>query len=206
MKAKLGPIALIYPIPIALAGANVKGRANFATIGDCGIMGLNPPLVYISLHVDHFTTKGVIENHAFSINIPCSDQMSLVDYCGIVSGRQIDKSKLFKIFHGELGCVPMIEECRVNLECRVVKGFRIEQRQILVGRVIQTYIDEAFIEEQDGRQVVADMRRLDPIIYALDNRYYRIGESIGVGYQEGRSIHREPANGCPGGETNSTDN
>jgi flavin reductase (DIM6/NTAB) family NADH-FMN oxidoreductase RutF len=191
MKAKLGPIALIYPIPIALAGANVKGRANFATIGDCGIMGLNPALVYISLHVDHYTTKGVLENHAFSINFPPSELLSLVDYCGIVSGRQVDKSTLFKVFYGELGSVPMIEECRVNLECRVVKGFRIEQRQVLVGRVVQTYIDPAFVEEQDGRHVVADMQQLDPIIYALDNRYYRIGDSIGVGYQEGRSISDE---------------
>jgi flavin reductase (DIM6/NTAB) family NADH-FMN oxidoreductase RutF len=192
MKAKLGPIALIYPIPIALAGANVKGRANFATIGDCGIMGLKPPLVYISLHKDHFTTRGVIENHAFSINFPTTDMMALVDYCGIVSGRQIDKSTLFKIFYGELGSVPMIEECRVNLECQVVKGFLIEHRQILIGRVVQVYADEAFVEEQDGRRMIAGLQQLDPIIYALDNRYYRIGESIGVGYQEGRSISHDP--------------
>ncbi len=192
MKAKLGPIALVYPIPIALAGANVRGRANFATIGDCGIMGLKPPLVYISLNVDHFTTKGVIENHAFSINFPSTDLLNLVDYCGIVSGRQVDKSKLFKIFYGELGTVPMIEECRTNLECQVVKGFRLEQRQILIGRVVQTYIDEAFVVERDGRQVIANMQELDPVIYALDNRYYRIGDAIGVGYQEGRSINPQP--------------
>lgn len=192
MKAKLGPIALIYPIPIALAGADVKGRANFATIGDCGIMGLNPPLVYISLNVNHFTTRGVIENHGFSINFPSSDLLSLVDYCGIVSGRQVDKSSLFKIFYGELGNVPMIEECRVNLECRVVKGFSIERRQVLVGRVVQTYIDDTLVEEHDGRYVIADMQQLDPIIYALDNRYYRIGDPIGVGYQEGRSIADRP--------------
>lgn len=192
MKAKLGPIALVYPIPIALAGADVRGRANFATVGDCGIMGLNPPLVYISLNVDHFTTKGVIENHAFSINFPSTDLLSLVDYCGIVSGRQVDKSKLFRIFYGEVGNVPMIEECRANLECQVVKGFRIERRQIFVGRVVQTYVDEAFVVEQDGRQMIADMQELDPVIYALDNRYYRIGDAIGVGYQEGRSINPLP--------------
>ncbi len=186
MKAKLDPIALIYPIPIALAGSKVAGRANFATIGDCGIMGLSPPLVYISLHRDHFTTQGVLENHTFSINLPSTELLSLVDYCGIVSGREVDKSTLFDIFYGELGNAPMIAECPANLECRVVKGFRIEQRQVFVGRVVQTYIDEAFVQKVNGRQVIPNMRQLDPIIYALDNRYYRIGEPIGEGYQEGR--------------------
>ena len=186
MMLKLGPIALIYPIPIALAGANVEGRANFATIGDCGIMGLMPPLVYISLHEDHFTTRGVIANHTFSINLPSTELLSLTDYCGIVSGREVDKSARFEIFYGELGSAPMIAECRANLECRVVNSFQIQPRHVFVGRVVQTYVDEACLEEQDGRRVITDMRQLDPIIYALDNRYYRIGEPIGVGYQEGQ--------------------
>ncbi|MGD8814543.1 MAG: flavin reductase family protein [Anaerolineales bacterium] len=198
MKTKLGPLPLIYPIPIALAGADVEGRANFATIGDCGVMGLRPPLVYISLHENHHTTRGVLENGNFSINFPPTELLSLTDYCGIVSGKQVDKSTLFKVFYGELGNVPMIKACRTNLECRVEKEFSIEARHIFVGRVVQTYVDDDCLEEKDGKPSIPDMRKLDPIIYALDNCYYRIGEPIGVGYQEGRKHQSADQEELPG--------
>ena len=187
-KIPFGKVPLIYPIPIILVGAEVSGVANFATLGDCGIMGLNPPLVIISSHRDHHTNKGILENGTFSINIPSTDLLSVTDYCGQVSGREVDKSKYFEIFHGELDTAPMIHECPVNLECKVLNEFSIQHRQMFVGEVIQTYVDEKFALERDGRHVIAEMTRLDPIIYALDNRYYKIGETIGVGYREGAKL------------------
>jgi len=87
----------------------------------------------------------------------------------------------------------MIGECRVNLECRVVKEFSIQHRQIFVGEVVQAYVGEEFVTEREGRHEIADMTRLDPIIYALDNRYYRIGKPIGIGYQEGRGFQSQEA-------------
>jgi flavin reductase (DIM6/NTAB) family NADH-FMN oxidoreductase RutF len=186
VKERLGAVPLVYPIPIVLAGANVDGRPNYATLGDCGVMGINPPLVYVSLGEKHYTTRGIVENGTFSVNFPSTDMLAVTDYCGIVSGRDVDKAALFTSFYGELDTAPMIESCPVNLECRVVKDFRIEHRHIFVGRVVETYVDEAYVVERDGRTGAADMCELDPIIYALDNRYYRIGEPIGVGYREGR--------------------
>jgi flavin reductase (DIM6/NTAB) family NADH-FMN oxidoreductase RutF len=122
----------------------------------------------------------------FSVNLPSTDMLAVTDYCGIVSGRDVDKAALFTSFYGELGTAPMIESCPVNLECRVIKDFAVEHRHIFVGRVVETYADEAYVVEREGRKGIADMRELDPIIYALDNRYYRIGEPIGVGYREGK--------------------
>jgi flavin reductase (DIM6/NTAB) family NADH-FMN oxidoreductase RutF len=188
MKVKLGTLPLVYPIPIVLAGANVQGKPNYATLGQCGIMGINPPLVYISSHREHYTNKGILENGTYSINLPSTNLLAVTDYCGMVSGREVDKSELFEVFYGELGTAPMIQECTVNLECRVVKEFCIEHRHIFVGRVVQAYVDEEFVTERKGRRMVADMTKLAPIIYALDNRYYRIGEPIGVGYSEGKRL------------------
>lgn len=188
MKVELGAVPLVYPIPIILAGANVHGKPNFATLGDCGIMGINPPLVYISSHKEHHTNQGILENETYSINFPTTRMLAVTDYCGLVSGSQVDKSVLFETFYGELGTAPMIAECPVNLECRVVKEFSIQHRQIFVGEVVQAYVDEEFVVDRGERKGVADMTRLDPIIYALDNRYYRIGETIGLGYQEGKDF------------------
>ncbi|MFX0207841.1 MAG: flavin reductase family protein [Candidatus Hodarchaeota archaeon] len=187
-KVKFGKTPLIYPIPIVLAGAVVDGLPNFETLGDVGIMGLNPPLVYISSHQKHHTNQGILEHETFSINFPPTALLIKTDYCGTVSGKDVDKSQLFDVFFGELGTAPMIRECPVNLECKVIKEFSIQHRQVFVGEVIQTYVNEEFVAESEGRKRIADMRKLDPIIYALDNRYYKIGEPIGVGYQESKKF------------------
>jgi flavin reductase (DIM6/NTAB) family NADH-FMN oxidoreductase RutF len=190
-KLKLGALPLVYPIPIVLAGADVQGRPNFATLGDCGVMGIKPALVYVSLGQNHYTTQGILENGTYSVNFPTTDMLAVTDYCGIVSGRDVVKSALFETFYGELDNAPMICQCPVNLECHVVHEFAIEHRHIFVGQVVQAHIDETFVGERDGGRVIADMTQLDPIIYALDNRYYRIGEPIGLGYNEGKALQNE---------------
>lgn len=184
MKMKCGPTPYIYPVPIVLAGSLVEGKPTFTTIGDVGLMGIKPPLVYISSHANHYLNLGIQENSAFSINFPTTEMLALVDYCGQVSGRKVDKAALFEVFYGDLEAAPLIENCPVNLECEVEKEFSIEHRQIFVGRVVQTHIDQELAVEKEGQLRIADLGKLDPVLYALDNRYYRVGEAIGLGYQE----------------------
>lgn len=191
MRTKYGPVPLVYPIPITLVGALVEGKPNYTTIGDCGLMGVKPPLVYVSSHTDHHINKGILENMAFSINFPNTKILAKADYCGMVSGKDMDKSVLFNTFFGELGNVPMITECPVCLECKVIKEFSLQHRQIFVGEVAETYIDQEYIQEKEGCMVIADLNKLDPIIYALDNKYYKIGAMIGTGYQEGRKLQQQ---------------
>ena len=187
-KIKFGKVPLIYPIPIVLVGALVNNKPNFETIGDVGIMGIKPPIVYISSGQDHYTNIGILEHSHFSINFPSTKLLIKTDYCGTVSGRDIDKSELFDVFYGEVNVAPMIRECPVNIECKVIKEFFHLHRQIFVGEVVQTYVNEECIEESEGRRRIVDMTRLDPIIYALDNKYYKIGNVIGTGYKEAEKI------------------
>jgi flavin reductase (DIM6/NTAB) family NADH-FMN oxidoreductase RutF len=98
-----------------------------------------------------------------------------------VSGAEVDKSALFEVFYGELETAPMIAECRVNLECRVVKAFGIEHRRIYVGEVVQVYVDEACVVEKEGRRGIVPMTELAPIIYGLDNRYYSVSSNSRYG-------------------------
>jgi len=189
-KIKLGAVPLIYPIPIVLVGANISGRANFSEVGDCAIMGIDPALVAVSLSATHHTTSGIDESKAFSVNLPSTALLSLVDYCGLVSGRDEDKGTLFTVFEGEHTGVPMICECPVGLECQVQEIVQIKHRRIFIAEVLECYVSESFVETVDGNQRIADLSKLDPIIYSLDNRYYRIGEGIGVGHREGL-CHKE---------------
>ena len=133
-KVRLGAIPLIYPIPVVLVGATVDGRANFTAVGDCAVMGISPALVTISLSATHYTTRGVDESKAFSINLPSTHLLSQADYCGIVSGKDVDKGKLFTVFEGEYTRVPMIQECPVGLECQVQEIVQIKHRRIGVRR------------------------------------------------------------------------
>jgi len=186
-KVKLGAVPLVYPIPIVLVGVTVDGAANFTEVGDCAVMGIDPALVTISLSASHHTTKGIDDKGVFSVNSPSTQMLSLADYCGMESGRDVDKGALFEIFQGENTSAPLIADCPVGLECQVLDVVQVEHRRLFIAKVVECYVSQQFVEAVDGEHSVADLSKLDPIIYALDNRYYKIGDAIGTGYREGTS-------------------
>lgn len=188
MKKRLGPKALMYPIPIVLVGTLVDGQPNYTLVGDCALMGLRVPLVCISLAETHHATKGVLGTHRFSINIPSTDLLDRVDCCGLVSGAEYDKSALFTTFFGELPDVPLIDECQVSMECEVIHDHLVENRHMFIATVRETHVEESCLLIVDGKPSLADLKALDPILYGLDNGYYRIGAPIGEGYRVGKSI------------------
>ena len=154
-------------------------------------MGINPPLIYISSGQNHYTNQGILEQGTFSINFPTTQLLIKTDYCGVVSGKDVDKSKLFNLFYGDLKTAPMIRECPVNLECKVIKEFSIEHRQIFIGSVVESYVSQDFVDKCEENKKIVDMTKLDPIIYALDNHYYKIGKIIGTGYQESKKFKKD---------------
>lgn len=192
-KLKLGATPFIYPVPIVLVGALVGGKPNYTEVGDCAIMGIKPALVTVSLSATHHTTQGINEHNVFSINLPSTRLLSQTDYCGMVSGRDVDKSQLFTTFTGERTGVPMIQECPVGLECLVREVVQIEHRRIFIAEVVECHISEECAEIVDGKPRPASLSALDPIIYALDNRYYSIGPAIGTGYREGILHQQTPS-------------
>ncbi|MBG0770913.1 MAG: flavin reductase family protein [Anaerolineaceae bacterium] len=189
-KKQLGPVPLIYPVPIALVGVLVDGKPNVTEVGDVGIMGIKPPYVFVSLGEKSHSKLGITQTGQFSLNFPNTALMSKADYCGTASGHKVDKASLFTIFTDPeaLPELPLIEDCPVNLACEVVEHVILEHRNIFIGKVIQTYVNEDSFVEVDGKRHLADLTVLDPLIYALDNRYYKIGDPIGTGYQEGKAI------------------
>ncbi len=99
----------VGPFPVALAGAHVNGKPNYATVGACGVV-CQEPVLYVSLKHSHYTTAGVRDNGYFSLNIPSDNMVQKTDYCGIVSGGLADKSPVFASFYDDIGKAPMIEE------------------------------------------------------------------------------------------------
>jgi len=177
----------VYPMPTILAGALVDGRPNFTTLGNHGLMRVKPPTTYISICNGHYTTRGILEHGTFSVNYPSVNQMAIADRCGLVSGRDTDKSAWFDVFFGELETVPMISECPVNLECRVIETVPLGHMTVFIGEITDVHIDEDVQGEAGRPTSYARMDRLDPLIYCPGNAYHRLGDRVGQGFHEGRT-------------------
>ena len=182
MKKQLGAKAALYPMPATLVGANVQGKPNYLAVAWCGIMSDNPPVISISLEKAHYTTPAIEENGTFSVNIPSASMVRAVDYCGIFTGHKVDKSGIFHTFYGQLGTAPLIEECPLNLECKVRQTIDFATDKAFIGEIVQAYADEECLT--DG---LPDLGKIEPIVYSMyTNIYWQIGGSLGRAFQVGK--------------------
>lgn len=179
MKKEIKNIPLVHPTTICLIGTKRKDKINFTTIGDLAVAGINPSLVMISLSETHLATEHILESKLLSINIPCIDMVEFVDYCGIYSGRNKDKTvtEPYRIVDD----VPLLDNAPISLIVKVNHTHQIQHRIIMICDVIKTFIDETLIIENK-----LDLSNLKTIIYGLDNNYYATGEQIGEGYKIGK--------------------
>ena len=181
-KIKLGPQTLLYPMPAVLVGAKVNESPNFMTVAWCGIAAGKPPAISVALRKDRYTLKGIRENGSFSVNIPSSDMVKKADFCGIYSGKNKDKSQIFKTFYGELKTAPLIEECPLNLECKAIHYLDLGSHTLVVGEIIETYINEGCLSDGKG-----DPGKIDPLIYIPGTmKYHRLGDFIAPAFEIGK--------------------
>ena len=175
---------LRYPLPITLVGAIVEGKPNFLTIGYFAILSHLPPIVSITLYKNHYTVKGIKENGAFSVNIPSADMVEIADYCGIASGRKVDKSNLFKSFYGLLNTVPMIEECPLNIECKLFQTIETGNNLIFLGEVASVYANEEVLSEG-----APDIRAINPLVlFGSVYHSWEFGPEIAGAYRIGKKF------------------
>ncbi|MGU8271704.1 flavin reductase family protein [Clostridium perfringens] len=181
-KVKFNKLPLVYPIPSVLIGTVINDKPNFATIGNCGIISVNPAVIYISMEKNHYTNKDIRENQVFSINIPSADLVEKVDYCGLVSGNNIDKSQIFKCFYESNDKIPLIEECPINMECKVTKIIEIYDMEVFIGEIIETYVNQDLLTNG-----FPDTKKINPLIYSMDNNYWEIGDFVGNAFNIGKN-------------------
>lgn len=184
-KKTIGANTFLYPLPTVLVGANVNGKPNYLTIAYCGIVHHKPPFVAIACGERHLTTRGIIENQTFSVNIPSEEMLEVTDYVGIYSGKSVDKSGLFETFYGVLKTAPMIKQCPLNLECEVVLMPEVDgQKNMFIGKIIEVYADEECLT--DG---LPDIKKVKPIIFSNhDFNYWKVGEHLGRAFSVGRGF------------------
>jgi flavin reductase (DIM6/NTAB) family NADH-FMN oxidoreductase RutF len=180
-KVTLGPKPLMYPMPTVLVGANVGGNPNYMTAAWCSIACMSPPMVSVALNHARHTLKGVLENKAFSINVPPAREIIKADHCGIATGARADKSKVFESFYGRLKSAPMAKECSVNLECRLFNTMDCGSHVLCVGEIVETYADKETIAGS-----LPDIMKVDPAIFS-NGKYYRVGEFLADAFSAGKA-------------------
>jgi flavin reductase (DIM6/NTAB) family NADH-FMN oxidoreductase RutF len=172
------------PMPVVLLGTQVDGKDNFMAVGWCARVNGNPPMIACGIAKNHYTPQGITGNKTFSLNIPSVDLLEKTDYCGIVSGANTDKSKVFSVFHGSLETAPMIRECPVTLECRLVQDVPLPTHHLFIGEIVGAYADGSVI--RDGKP---DFPEIDPLFLTMpDNRYWTLGKHAGDAWSAGKKL------------------
>ena len=177
---KLPPLC----VPIALLGANVRGKPNFFTIAWFNMLQENPPLLAASMGKTYHTRQGITENKTFSLNIPSTPMANIVDYCGIYSGSKVDKSCLFDVFYGELRTAPMVNECAVNMECKLVDSKELETMALIIGEIVQVYCTDKSISDNKP-----DYEAIDPLLFFMpEGPYLKTGNVVAQAFDAGRDL------------------
>lgn len=183
-KIEIGNDIAPFPKPAVLVGAIVDGKPNFMNLAWLTRISFKPHLWLISVAKNRYTAKGIREQGKFSINIPSVDLVVELDYCGLNSGANVDKSKLFDIFYGEMKDVPMIRECPICIELKLHDVIEVVERLLIIGEVMHIYTEERYLT--DGK---LDQERIRQLTYTEPpSAYWVLGERIADGFSVGKTL------------------
>ena len=145
------PGNMVYPIPAVMVSVGDKEEnANIITIAWTGTICSNPPMLYISVRPERHSHKMLMETGEFVVNLTTEALAYATDYCGVKSGRDVDKWKEMSLTKGksnELSYAPIIEECPVNIECKVVEVKELGSPDMFIANVVSVQVDEKYIDE-----------------------------------------------------------
>ena len=172
-KKNIGNLLALYPKPMTVVGAEVKGKVNWLVVGHTGIIGHDRILV--SMSKSHYTNQGIKDSKKLSINLVSREMLPKADYVGSVSGASVDKSNVFEFHWGENG-TPVIDASPLTMECNVVDIYETEGFDNFICSVVNTYATPAVLDDT-GK---LDYTQLKPVLFEFPTySYIATGEIIG---------------------------
>src|SRR4030067_1612679 len=152
-RKSLAPTTLFFSTPVVLVTCtDGNGRPNIITLAWAGVVNSGPPMVGISIRPERYShdcIKGAME---FVVNLPSEEMVKGVDACGMVSGRETDKFSLtgWKTVPAEKGKAPLIDECPVQMECKVKQIISLGSHDLFLGEIIALHVKEE-VQKEKGR-------------------------------------------------------
>ena len=139
----------IYPIPAVMVSCGTMEKSNIITVAWTGTINTNPAMAYISIRKERYSYDIIRKQKEFVINLTNESLTFATDYCGVKSGKDVDKFKDMKLTKQKASIVkcPMIEQSPVSIECRVVDEKELGSHTMFVAEVLAINVDEKYIDK-----------------------------------------------------------
>lgn len=177
-KTNFKPGNFLYPAPSVMVscGDDIE-KLNIITISWTGNVCTNPPVVYISVRPERYSYDIIKRTGEFVINLVNEKLAFECDFCGVRSGRDVDKFKYLKLTPEPAKNINsfIIKECPVNLECRVKEVIKLGSHDMFIADVVNIQVDESLLDETGKFH----FNNSNPIVYSHGE--YRGIKSEGLG-------------------------
>lgn len=177
-KINFKPGNMLYPLPVVMvSSADKDGKPNIITIAWTGTICSDPAMVSISVRKERYSHKLISESGEFVINLTTEDLAFATDYCGVKSGRDVDKFKEMNLtpMKADNVSAPLIAESPVNLECKVTEVKELGSHDMFLAEVVAVHVDDAYMDEKNKFH----LEYAKPIVYS-HGTYLKTGEEIGT--------------------------
>jgi len=176
-KQSWKPGNMLYPLPAVLVTVSDKaGNQNVFTVAWTGTVCSDPAMVSISVRPERYSHHMIEETGEFVINLTTEKLTFATDYCGVKSGRDVDKFKEMKLtpIKAEKVSAPLIEESPVNIECKVKEVIKLGTHDMFLAEVVAVHADEKYMDEK-GK---FSLSKANPMVYS-HGTYYSLGKELG---------------------------
>ena len=172
------PGNMLYPLPVVMVSvADRDGRPNIITVAWAGTVCTNPPMLSISVRPERYSYPVLKETGEFAVNLTTRELAFATDYCGVKSGRDVDKFKELGLtpLKAEHVGAPLIAESPVNIECKVREVLPLGSHHMFLADVVAVHADEKYMDEKHKFH----LEKAEPIVYS-HGAYLVCGEQLGT--------------------------
>ena len=169
---------MVYPLPAVMVSCQRPGeKANIITVAWTGTVCTNPAMLYISVRPERYSYGIIRETGEFVVNLTTEKLARATDFCGVRSGRDVDKFKEMHLTEEPSVQIsaPGIAECPVNIECRVKEVLELGSHHMFLADVLQVHVDEDYMDEK-GKFPLNDTG----LMAYSHGEYKALGESLGT--------------------------
>lgn len=173
------PGNMLYPLPAVMVSVgDKKGETNIITVAWTGTICSSPAMLYVSVRPERYSHHMIQETGEFVVNLTTEELVRATDYCGVRSGKDVDKWKETGLTRGKaekLSYAPLIAESPVNLECRVTEVKKLGSHDMFLAEVVAVQVDEKYLDES-GKFC---LNGTGLMVYS-HGEYLSLGEKIGT--------------------------
>ena len=169
---------MLYPLPAVLVTTGDRaGHANVFTVAWAGTVCTNPPMVSISVRPERYSHHMIQETGEFVLNLTTEKMAYAVDYCGVRSGRDVDKLSALGLTTepAEEVKVPMIKDAPVCIECRVAEIRHLGSHDLFLAKVLAVHAEEEYLDNR-GRLRLGDAK----LLAYSHGEYFALGKKLGT--------------------------